>query len=106
MDEANLQEMIYYIKNFKSIGCTCTHADIELSKVHAMYHQWEMEKNHNNPDVAPTVNPRDCTNTLETVEEYIRVFCGVYRQPLSYGLRDDLVAPVAAYDPMYRANGD
>ena len=25
--------------------------------------------------------------------------------PISYGLRDDLIAPVFASDPMYRANG-
>ena len=36
MAEANLQGMIYYIKHFKSIGRTCTHADFELSKVGTM----------------------------------------------------------------------
>ena len=39
MAEANLQGMIYYIKYFKSIGRTCTHASVELAKVCAMYHQ-------------------------------------------------------------------
>ena len=33
------------------------------------------------------------------------VFHGVYGQPPSYGLRDYLIAPVSANDPMYRANG-
>ena len=42
MDEENLQGMIYYIKHFKSIGSTSTHVDVELSKVRAMYHQWDM----------------------------------------------------------------
>ena len=42
MAEANLQGMIYYIKNFKIIGRTCMHVDVELSKVRAMYHQWDM----------------------------------------------------------------
>ena len=41
---------------------------------------------------------------LETVEEYIRGFRGVYGQHLSYWLRDDLISPVAKSDPTYRAN--
>ena len=39
------------------------------------------------------------------MEDYIRGFYGVDGQPLSYGLREDLIAPVAASDPTYRANG-
>ena len=46
IDEANLQVMIYYIKHFKRIGCTCTHADVQISKVGAMYHQQDMEEAH------------------------------------------------------------
>ena len=69
MAEANPQGMIYYIKHFKRIGRTCTHTDVEISKVRKMYHHWDMEESHNNPKVVPTVNPRDWTKTLETVEE-------------------------------------
>ena len=72
MSDANLKRMIYYIKIFKRIGHTCTHADLELSKVHAMYHQQDMGEAHKDPEVLTTVNPRDWPNTLETVEEYIR----------------------------------
>ena len=36
ISEANLQGMIYYIKHFKRIGRTCTHADVELSKFSAI----------------------------------------------------------------------
>ena len=53
----------------------------------------------------PTVNTGGWTKTLEIVEEYIRGFRGVDRQPLIYGLRDDLIDPVAASDPTYRTNG-
>ena len=84
MDEANLQGMIYYIKYFKSIGRTCTHADVEISKVRVMYHQRDMEESHKDPEVVPTVDPRDWPKTLETVEEYIRGFHGVDGQPLIY----------------------
>ena len=42
MAEANLQGIIYNIKKFKGIGCTCTHANVELSKVSAIYHQQDM----------------------------------------------------------------
>ena len=79
MADANLQGMIYYIKNFKSIGRTCTNADVELSKVCAMYHQRYMEEAHKNPEAVLTVDPRDWPNTLETVKYYIRGFCGVDR---------------------------
>ena len=63
-----------------------------------------MEESHKDPKVVPTIDPRHWPKTLETVEEYIRVFCGVDGQSLSYGLRDDLIAPVAAIDPTYRDN--
>ena len=43
MAEANLQEMIYYIKHVKKIGRTYTHANVELAKVRAMYHQRDMD---------------------------------------------------------------
>ena len=42
MDESNLQVMIYYIKNSKRIGRTCTDVDVDLAKVRAIYHQWYM----------------------------------------------------------------
>ena len=52
-----------------------------------------------------TVNPRDWPKNLETAEDYIIGFCGVDGQPLGYGLRDDLISPVARSDPTFRANG-
>ena len=105
MVENNLHGMIYYIKKFKIIGRKCTQADVELFKVCNIYHQQDMEESHKDPEVVPTVNPRDWPKNLETVEECIRVFRGVYGQPLSYGLREDLIALVVVHDPKYRANG-
>ena len=74
MAEANLQGIIYYINYFKRIGCTCTHANVELAKYRAIYHQWDMEEACKDPEVVPTVDPKDWLKTLETVEEYIRGF--------------------------------
>ena len=85
MVEAKLQGIISYIKNFKSIGHTCTHAYVELSKVRAMYHQRDMEESHKDPEFVPTVNPRNWPKILETVEEYIRVFHGIDGQPSAIG---------------------
>ena len=65
MAEANLQGMIYYIKHFKRIWRTCTHVDVELSKVRTMYHQRDMEEVHKYPKVVPTVNTRDWLKTLK-----------------------------------------
>ena len=70
----NLQGIVYYIKHLKIIGRMCTHAYVELPKVRAMYHQQDMEETHKDPEVVPTVNPRDWSKTMETVEEYIRGF--------------------------------
>ena len=78
MAEANLKDIIYYINHFKMIVHTCTHIDVDLSKVRAMYHQWDMEEYHKEPKVVPTADLRYWRKTLETVEEYIRGFCGVY----------------------------
>ena len=103
--EANLKGIIYYIKFFKRIRRTCTHADVDLAKVHAMYHQQDMEETHKDPEVVPTVDPKDWPKTLETLEEYIIVFRGVCGQPLSYGLSNDLIHPAVASDPMHRTNG-
>ena len=82
MAESNPQGMIYYIKHFRMIGYTCTHADFDLSKVRKMYHHRDMEDSHKYPEVLPTVDPRYWPKTLETVEEYVRGFRGVYGQPL------------------------
>ena len=77
MAEANLKGMIYYIKHFKRIKHMCRHTNVELSKVPEMYHQRDMEESHKDPELVPTFNPRNCPKTLETVEEYNIVFCGV-----------------------------
>ena len=105
MDKENLQEMIDYIKIFKRIRHTCTHADFDIAKVRAIYHQWDIEKAHQDPEVVPNIDPKDWPKTLEPVEEYIRGFQGVYGQYLSYGLRVDLEPPASASDPTHRANG-
>ena len=65
--ESNPQGMIYYINFFKKIGCTCTHANVDIYKVHAMYHQPDMEEAHKDPEVVLTVYPKYWTKTLETV---------------------------------------
>ena len=105
MAEANLQGKIYDIKHFKRIGRTCKHADVDLPKVHTIYHQKDMEEAHKYPEVVPTADLRNWPKTLETVEYYIRGFCTVDVLPLSYGLMDYLIAPVASSDPTYRVNG-
>ena len=64
MAESNLQGMIHYIKHFNRIGRTCTYADVKLAKVCAMYHQRDMEEAHKDPEVVPTVNPKDWPKTL------------------------------------------
>ena len=70
-----------------------------------MYHHRDIEESHKDPEVVPTIDPRDWLKNLETVDDYTRVFCGVYGQPISYGLWEDLIAPVEASDSMYCANG-
>ena len=81
------------------------HAYVDIVKVRAMYHQRDMEESHKDPEVVSNVNLKYWSKTLEMVEEYIRGFLGLYVQPLTYVLRDDLIAPVAASDPLYHANG-
>ena len=104
MAESNLQGIIYHINHFKIIGSTLTHIHVEFSKVHTMYHQRDMEEDHKDPELVPTVDPRDWPKTMEIMEEYIRGFLGVDGQPFSYGLRDYFIAPVTTSDTMYRAN--
>ena len=79
MSEDNIQGMIYYIKHFKSIGYTCMHANVELSKVRPMYHQLHTEEANKNPEVVPTMDPKywpktleQWKSTLEDLEEYIK----------------------------------
>ena len=81
------------------------HADVDISKVRTINHQQEMEESHKNPEVVPTIAPKDYPKTLEMMEEYIRIFSGVDGQTLIYGLRDNLEHPAAASNPTYRTNG-
>ena len=55
--------------------------------------------------MVPTIDPKDWTKTLETVEEYIRGFRGLDGQPLSYRLGYYLIVPVTASDLTYGVNG-
>ena len=72
MAEENLQGIIYHIKSLKSIRSKQTHANVDLEKVRAMYHQRYMKEAHKDPEVVPAFNPKDWPKILETVEEYIR----------------------------------
>ena len=63
-----------------------------------------MEETQKYPEVIPTIDPKDTPKTSKTVEEYIRGFCGVDIQPISYGLRDDLEPPAVASDPTHCTN--
>ena len=105
MAESNLQRRINYIKHFKRIGRTCIHTDVELSEVLQIYYNRYMEYAHKQPELLHTIYPREFPRTLETVEECVRGFCGVYEKPLRYGLRKDLAYTVYASDPTYCANG-
>ena len=58
MAEANLQRIIYYIKTFKRIGCTCTHANVDIYKVRAMYPKRDMEESQKEPEVVPNINTK------------------------------------------------
>ena len=69
MAEANLQGIIYHIKHLKKIGRTYTHANVDLTKVRAIYHQRDMKEDHKEPEVVPNVDPKDWLKILETVEE-------------------------------------
>ena len=71
MAEANLQGMIYYIKHFKKTGSTYTHADVDITKVCAMYHHKDMEESQNEPEVVLSVNTKECLKNLEIGEEHI-----------------------------------
>ena len=64
MAEANLQGMIYFIKNFKRVGRICTHANVDLAKVRTIYHQRHMEYSHKEPQGVPTIDTKGRTNTL------------------------------------------
>ena len=68
MTEANLQGLVYYVKYVKRIGRTCNHADVNLNKVRILYCQWYMEEAHKDPEVVPTLDPKDWSKTLETVQ--------------------------------------
>ena len=61
--DADLQGMVYYIKHFKRIGRTCKYSHVDLNKVHAIYQQ-DTEESYKGPEVLPTVDPKDWTNTL------------------------------------------
>ena len=80
------------------------HIDVDLSKVRTIYHQRDLEEGHKDSEMLPTVNPRDWAKTLEKVEEYIRGFCRVDWQRLRFGLKGDLINPVASNDPTYCDN--
>ena len=58
MAQSNLQKLIYYIKHFKRIGRTCTHANVDLVTVRAIYYNQDMEEAHKDPEVVPTVDPK------------------------------------------------
>ena len=78
---------------------------IELSKFIVMYYQQDMDESHKDPEVVPTFDTKDWPKTLEMMNWKIIIFRGVYGQPLSYGLRDDLEPPASTSDTLHRANG-
>ena len=104
MSITNLQGEVYFINHHKRVGRTSNYEYVALNQVHKLYHQCAMEGAHKYPNVVPTVDPKECPNTLEMVVEYIRGFHGVDGNPLSYCLRDDLAPRSELTDPTVGTN--
>ena len=85
--------MVYFINYHNIFSWELYYTDMVLTQVHKLYRHCDMEEAHTDPNVVPTVHPKDWPKHLEMVVEYISEFCVVDGNPLSYFLTDDLVPP-------------
>ena len=70
-----------------------------------MYHQREMENNHKDTTVIPTVDFKDWPQILEETVEYICSFRGVDGNPINDVIRHVLFSELASQEPMCETVG-
>ena len=50
-----------------------------------------LKDEYKDPNVLPKVNKADIVGTIEVIEEYLRLCCGVVRVPLAYVIRKTII---------------
>ena len=54
------------------------------------------------PDDPPMINPKDWSKTMESINEYLRLYLGEQKIPLAYVVRkDDAIVPTTKPDGEY-----
>ena len=100
-DESNLMLAVYFIKHQYRVSRYVTFGDVMLAGLRKIAGQHELEEDATEISVANLrVQTKDWLKTLEGVEEYIRMFCGVNGTSLSYVASKHLVPTAEVDDPL------
>jgi hypothetical protein len=97
--EGNLKLCSFYLSHLHRVGRTTDYANVTLVKVRTMSQLKKYEKDHSDPTVEPTIDAKDWSRNLESLEEYLRGFLGVTKVPLSYVVRKEVEVTPQADDP-------
>ena len=94
--------MCYYLHHMTvRVNCPATnYPQVTLDSVFSLKSQTQLEEGHKDPLTLPTANFKDLPKTKETIEEYIRAFCGVEKSSLGYVICENIFLPAVITDPV------
>ena len=103
----NVTNMCYYLRHMtiRVNRPNTGYLQVTLDNIFKMKSQRQLEEAHVDPTTHPVADFKDLPKTKETIEEYLRAFCGVEKSSLGYVTRDDLFPPDTADDPVWGTAG-
>ena len=100
--QLNFGLMCYYVKHKKQrVDRSVTFASVNLAAVKRLKAQEQLEKNHKDPTIVPTIDFKNWPKTMELLDQWVKGHRGVHGSSLGYVFRraENLFPPAAADDP-------
>jgi hypothetical protein len=98
--QGHMKLMAFYLRHQYRVSCTVTPADITfLDFIRTVRELRDFESTYKAPtDNLPTINTKNRSKTMETIDEYLRSYLGERKIPLAYVIRKNVAIPEGA-DP-------
>ena len=99
--ENHLKLLAFYLSHQKRISEVVNVANDTLDSIRTIRELRDYESSYKAPDNPPTINDKDWPKTMESIQEYLRLYLGEQKIPLAYVVRKDEGVPAINPDGSY-----
>ena len=99
--ENHLKLTSFFLRHKVRVSRNVIPADITFVNIRTVRELREFESTYKVPTETPTINAKDWSKTMESIEEYLRSYLGERKIPLAYVIRKNEDVPGAGGDAAY-----